>query len=97
MKKRKAIKKEKKTEGFWHIMFQAIKEAHKKYKIQMKEAVEKKRLLNSHSDWSLLEFYIQKVNENPKLRVRITLNDGTVLNMDTFKKETSNAYELLEF
>ena len=44
----------------------------------------KEQLLNSKSDWSLLEKFIQEINFQPNLHVDIHLNDGTVINMRCF-------------
>ena len=44
----------------------------------------KEQLLNSRSDWSLLEKFIQEISLQPNLHVDIHLNDGTIINMRCF-------------
>lgn len=68
-------------------MFNALKEARDTYKAQIREQVEKHRLLSSHSDWSLLEKYIQECNKNPNLKVTIRTLDGTTIIMTAYKPE----------
>lgn len=62
----------------------AIKEKLKAYKKQLiKEDNERKLLINSETNWTLLESLIQKCNANPQLRVDIRLKDGTIINLKT--------------
>lgn len=100
-KKRKTTKRrknnKKKTTSLFSIMKAAIKEAYTKYKIQMEEALQKKKLLSSSSDWSMIEEFVQQVNKNPKLRIHVVLNDGTSLTLNTFKEKEDNTYEILEY
>lgn len=100
-KKRKIAKrkenKKKNTTSLFSIMKEAIKEAYKKYKIQMEQAVEKKKLLNSHSDWSMIEEFVKQVNDNPKLRIHVVLKDGTSLTLNTYREKEDNTYEVLEY
>ena len=59
------------------------------YEIAKKEELEeqkKARLLEAKMDYQFLEELIQKINENPLLRVRVTLKDGTVLDVNTAPK-----------
>jgi type IV secretory pathway component VirB8 len=78
----------------------AWKEAREFYKQKKAEEKLKKKLLSTKSDWHLLEQLIQKVNENPDLRIDIHLSDGTLINMKCYqKKEThdlinGNIYEV---
>ena len=78
----------------------AWKEAREFYKQKKAEEKLKKKLLSTKSDWHLLEQLIQKVNENPDLRIDIHLSDGTLINMKCCqKKEThdlinGNIYEV---
>lgn len=79
----------------------AIKEAVQFYKEKKREEKLKKQLLNSKSNYHLLEQLIQRVNENPDLRIEVRLNDGTVLLLKTYHKvETHDLingnYEVIE-
>lgn len=79
-------KKGKKTKiSFWSILIQAIKDAHKSYKISIQKELEKKALLSSRSDWTMLESLVKKCNDNPNLRISIFLNDGTRIDMKTYE------------
>lgn len=77
-----------------------IKEAFQYYKERKLEEKQKKTLLKHKMDFSLLEQFIQKCNENPDLRIDIHLLDGTLINMKCYqKKEThdlinGNIYEV---
>lgn len=77
-----------------------IKEAFQFYKERKLEEKQKKTLLKHKMDFSLLEQFIQKCNENPDLRIDIHLLDGTLINMKCYqKKEThdlinGNIYEV---
>lgn len=76
-------------------MFKALREARETYKAQIREQVEKHRLLSSHSDWSLLEKYIQECNKNPNLKVTIRTLDGTTIIMTAYKPERVTMDSLL--
>lgn len=76
-------------------MFNALREARKTYKAQIQEQVEKHRLLSSHSDWSLLEKYIQECNKNPNLKVTIRTLDGTTIIMTAYRPERVTMDSLL--
>lgn len=79
--------KKKKKPSFWSIRKQAIKEAKARYKAQIEEAINKHKLLNSHSDWSMIETFVQQCNDNPDLKVTIRLLDGTTIIMTAYKPE----------
>lgn len=51
---------------------------------------EKSRLLEKNMDFAYLEQLIQKINENPLLRVRITMRDGTHVDLNTTPRAKSN-------
>ena len=69
----------------------AWKEAKAFYKQKKDEEKQRKRLIRRSMDFGLLEQLIQKVNDNPDLRIDINLADGTVLHMKTYQKqEVSN-------
>lgn len=60
----------------------------KEYKKQLiKEKLKRETLLSKHSDWALLEEFIQQCNDNPGLHVKVTLNDGTTLDLVTTKEQ----------
>lgn len=81
------MKKKNKKPSFWRTIFNAIKEAKRTYKAQIEEARNKHKLLTSHSDWSMIETFVQKCNDNPDLRVTIRLLDGTTIIMTAYKPE----------
>lgn len=81
--------------SYWKTMFNALKEARKAYKALIREQVEKHRLLSSHSDWSLLEKYIQECNRNPNLKVTIRTLDGTTIIMTAYRPERVTMDSLL--
>lgn len=77
-----------------------LKEAIAFYKERKREEKQRKTLVRRKMDFSLLEQFVQKCNENPDLRIDIRLSDGTVINMKCYqKKEThdlinGNIYEV---
>ena len=91
----KAKKKKNKTPSFWGIWWKALKEARTRYKAQMKEAYEKKKLLSSHSDWSMIETFVQQCNNNPDLKVTVRLLDGTTIMMTAYKPEKPTINQVL--
>ncbi|MCQ2587939.1 MAG: hypothetical protein MJ174_07475 [Treponema sp.] len=67
-----------------------LRQAREYYKELKAEDKNKKKLLSSKSDFNMLEQLIQKVNDNPNLRIEVFLNDGTRLILKNYvKKETS--------
>lgn len=68
----------------------AMEEAEKQRALDIKKA----RLLSKDMDYAFLEELIQKINENPLLKVRVTLKDGTVLDINT--KPKVNPLQYLE-
>lgn len=69
-----------------------LKEAIQFYKDKKNEERQKRKLLSSKSDYHLLEQMIQKVNENPELRVEIFLNDGTRILLKTYEEKLQKDY-----
>ena len=63
-----------------------LKESLRYYKELKAEEKQKKKLIRSKTDFHLLEELIQKVNNNPELRIEVRLNDGTVLLLKTYRK-----------
>ena len=56
------------------------------YKQLKTEEKQKKKLIRAKSDFHLLEQLIQKVNENPDLRIEVRLADGSRLLLKTYHK-----------
>lgn len=71
-------------------MFKYFRAAMAEAKKQKEMDKLKARLLNKDMDYAFLEHIIQKMNENPLLQVKITLNDGTVLDCNTRPKKKTN-------
>ena len=70
-----------------YMMDRTIKQQIKEYKLQLlRERQEREQLLNAETNWGALEQFIQKVNENPGLRVDVELRDGTVIHLHTVNK-----------
>jgi hypothetical protein len=63
-----------------------LREAFQFYKERKREEKQRKMLIRHDMDFSLLESLIQKVNENPDLRVEIHLADGSRVLLKTYKK-----------
>lgn len=72
--------------SFWSIMKDAIKKAYQQYKISIQNELDKKELLSSRSDWTMLESLVKKCNDNPNLRISIFLTDGTRIDMKTYEQ-----------
>lgn len=63
-----------------------LKESIAFYKQRKAEEKQRKTLVRRKMDFTLLEQFVQKCNENPDLRIDIHLADGTVINMKTYHK-----------
>lgn len=87
---------EKKKTGYFRTMFRALKDAKNHYKENLTKEAEKRRLLNSKSDWTMIEELVQQVNNNPSLRIRVMLNDGTNIYINTYEEEKIKDYQLLD-
>ena len=75
------------------MMDRTIKQQMKEYKLQLlREKKEREQLLNAKTNWGALEQFIQKVNENPGLRVDVELRDGTVVHLQTVMKKQFDPY-----
>lgn len=80
------------------------KEARKEWQdfklaLKKKEA-EQKMLINSKMDWAALQELIAKCNDNPGLHVKVTLKDGTTIDLVAEREQkrmnplfTNAAYE----
>ena len=74
-------------------MEKTIKQQLKEYKQQLlREKQERDQLLNAKTNWAALEQFIQRVNENPGLRVDIELRDGTIIHLQTVTKVHIDPY-----
>ena len=70
-----------------------IKQQIKEYKQKLiQDKREREQLLNAKTNWGALEQFIQKVNENPGLRVDVELRDGTVIHLQTTTKKQFDPY-----
>lgn len=67
-----------------------LKEAITFYKERKAEEKQRKTLIKRKMDFSLLEQFVQKCNENPDLRIDIHLLDGTVINMRCYQKRETH-------
>lgn len=85
MKKNKSLVTKKDKISFWSILKNAIKKAYLEYKISIQNELDKKALLSSRSDWTMLESLVRKCNDNPNLRISIYLTDGTRIDMKTYE------------
>lgn len=72
------------------------KELRKSLKAIKSELVEKERLrqtlITHNTDFALLEEFINDVNNNPDLIVKMTLKDGTVLELSNRKPKRQKTY-----
>lgn len=70
-----------------------IKKQLKEYKEKLiRDKKEREQLINNKTNWAALEQFIQKVNENPGLRVDVELRDGTVIHLQTVMKQHFDPY-----
>ena len=60
------------------------------YKERKREEKQRKTLIRRKMDFTLLEQFVQKCNENPDLRIDIHLADGTVINMRCYQKKDTH-------
>ena len=64
-----------------------LKESIRYYKELKAEEKNKRELLSAKTDFHMLEELIQKVNENPYLRIEVRLKDGTSMLLKTYLKD----------
>ena len=64
-----------------------LKESIRYYKELKAEKKNKRKLLSAKTDFHMLEELIQKVNENPYLRIEVRLKDGTSMLLKTYLKD----------
>lgn len=63
-----------------------LKKKLKEYKLQLIEDQKKKDFLINHEcNWEYLEELIQQINDNPLLKVSVTLANGTKLELQTYR------------
>ena len=67
-----------------------LKESIAFYKERKREEKQRKTLIRRKMDFTLLEQFVQKCNENPDLRIDIHLADGTVINMRCYQKKDTH-------
>jgi hypothetical protein len=72
------------------------KEAMEQAKKRREEEKMKERLLSRDMDYAFLEELVQKMNENPLLRIKVTLNDGTTIDLNTAPKKKAGFDNILE-
>lgn len=87
--------KEQEKISFWRLLSQAIKDTKQRYRDLKRDARDKAALLSSKSNWSMIETWIQKCNQNPDLKVTINLTDGTIINMTAYKPKAPSIDALL--
>lgn len=63
----------------------------------IQEEIQKQLLINKKTDFGLLEELIQKVNDNPNLKIKITISDGSVIEINTFKPQKKSRDLIEEF
>jgi len=77
-----------------------LKETLEFYKEKKLYEKQKKMLVKKALTLGILEQFIQKINDNPDLRVDIHMADGTFINMKTYQKREThdlingNVYEV---
>lgn len=52
----------------------------------LEEKAAREALISMRTDFNMLEGMIQRVNENPDLRIDITLKDGTIIRLKTYRE-----------
>lgn len=79
------------------MFFKLLKEAFKESKKKYEEEKRKEHFLNKSVDYQYLEELVQKINENPLLRISVHLADGTRLELNTRpKKDTVDYMDITE-
>lgn len=71
----------------------------KEYKLKLLEEQKKKDfLINHETNWEYLEELIKQVNDNPLLKVSVTLQNGTKLDIETYrqpkKRDSIESYDI---
>ena len=77
-------------------MFEVFKEAKRIIAERKREEFERNQLLNANTDLGMLERFVQKVNRNPGLRIKITTKDGAVYEIYTIDKHATHTFEHID-
>lgn len=81
------------------LSIQILKETRKALKEAQKKVVEEMKLrqalINSKTDFAMLEQFVQSVNTNPGLKIKFTTKDGTVVELETTNKRQKTYTEIL--
>lgn len=72
----------------FYYLRKAMKEAKKEKEYDKKKA----RFLAKNMDYQFLEDMVQRVNDNPKLNIKITLKDHTTLELNTYKHKAASQF-----
>ena len=70
----------------------ALKQAKKEIVEDMKR---RQMLINRNTDFAMLEQFIQRVNENPNLKITFTTSDGTTVELKTVTERKKTYTEVL--
>lgn len=70
----------------------ALKEAKKEIVEDMKR---RQALINSKTDFAMLEQFIQSINSNPNLVIKFTTADGTTVELKTSRERQRTYTEIL--
>ena len=69
-----------------------VKESIKYYKKLKEEEKLRKRLVKSELDYGALQYMIDRAEDNPNLRIDITLSNGTKLEITSKKKNKGSTF-----
>lgn len=69
-----------------------IKESIQYYKKLKEEEKKRKRLIKSELDYGALQYMIDRAEDNPDLRINITLNNGTKMEITSRKKRKCQTF-----
>lgn len=69
-----------------------IKESLRFYRDLKREIANKEALIDSKTNFTMLEQLIQRVNDNPNLKVIVQTRDGTTLTLSTYHPKQNTVY-----
>lgn len=69
-----------------------IKESIKYYKKLKEEEKLRKRLVTSELDYGALQYMIDRAENNPDLKIEITLNNGTKMEITSRRKQKGQTF-----
>lgn len=73
-----------------------MKAALKQAKTEIVEDMKRRQaLINSKTDFAMLEQFIQSINANPDLKITFTTQDGTTVELKTTKEHKKTYTEIL--